>query len=216
MTRPTPLGSAGVNARVAVFVSGSGTTLQSLLDHPITGPWIALVVADRSGIKALERARAAGVPTFVVEWAEHPDRGSFGRAIHDVLVAQSIEFVALAGFMRILPSELVRSFQGRILNTHPALLPSFPGAHPVRDTLAWGVKVSGATVHLVDDEVDHGPIVLQEAVEVMDDDDEESLHRRIREVEHRLYSEALRMLVEGRLKVEGRRVHVLDGNGDPR
>ena len=202
-------------AHVAVLVSGSGTNLQSLLDHPVTGPWIAVVVADRPGIAALDRARAAGVPAVVVDWSEHPDREAFGRAIHEVLLEHSIEYVALAGFMRILPGELVRSFEGRILNTHPALLPSFPGAHSVRETLAWGAKVSGATVHLVDDQVDHGPIVLQEAVAVAAEDDEESLHRRIKETEHRLYPEALRLLVEGRLKVEGRRVHVLDGNGDP-
>jgi phosphoribosylglycinamide formyltransferase-1 len=123
---------------------------------------------------------------------------------------ETIEYVALAGFMRILSAEFVRAYEGRILNVHPALLPSFPGAHAVRDALEWGVKVTGATVHLVDEEVDHGAIVLQEAVPVLPGDGEASLHARIQEVEHRLFPRALRLLVEGKLKLEGRIVHLLD------
>ena len=117
--------------------------------------------------------------------------------------------MALAGFMRILSPMVVRAYEGRMLNIHPSLLPSFPGAHAVRDALSWGAKVSGVTVHLVDEEVDHGPIVLQQAVPVLPDDDEESLHARIQQIEHRVYPLAVRMLAEGRLKVEGRRVHLL-------
>jgi phosphoribosylglycinamide formyltransferase-1 len=116
--------------------------------------------------------------------------------------------VCLAGFLRILTPELVRAFEARILNVHPSLLPAFPGAHAPRDALAWGAKVTGATVHFVDEEVDHGPIVLQESVAVEDDDDEESLHARIQDVEHRLYPRAVRLWLEGRLEIEGRTVRV--------
>jgi phosphoribosylglycinamide formyltransferase 1 len=196
-----------VDARVAVLASGSGTNLQALLDDPVTGPWIALVVSDRPGAGALRRAGAAGVRAVHCDPSPCPDRSSYGRALLAAL--EGVEFVALAGFMRILSPEVVRAFEGRMLNVHPSLLPAFPGAHAVPDALAWGAKVSGVTVHLVDEEVDHGPIVLQEAVPVLDGDDEGSLHARIQEAEHRVYPRALRLLVEGRLKVEDRRVHVL-------
>jgi phosphoribosylglycinamide formyltransferase-1 len=198
-----------VGARVAVLASGSGTNLQALLDDSIVGPWISAVISDRRDALALERARSRGVRTTFVDPAPHPDRDSYGRALLDVLGGESIEFVALAGFMRILSPMVVRAYEGRMLNIHPSLLPSFPGAHAVRDALSWGAKVSGVTVHLVDEEVDHGPIVLQQAVPVLPDDDEESLHARIQQIEHRVYPLAVRMLAEGRLKVEGRRVHLL-------
>jgi phosphoribosylglycinamide formyltransferase-1 len=116
--------------------------------------------------------------------------------------------VCLAGYMRILGPEVVRAFWGRMLNVHPSLLPAFPGAHAVRDALAWGVRVTGCTVHLVDEEVDHGPIVAQEAVPVLDGDDEEALHARIQEAEHRLYPAVVRAMLEGRVRVDGRRVRV--------
>jgi phosphoribosylglycinamide formyltransferase-1 len=119
------------------------------------------------------------------------------------------EVVCLAGYMRILTPQVVRAFWGRMLNVHPSLLPAFPGAHAVRDALAWGVKMTGATVHFVDEEVDHGPIVMQEAVPVLEGDDEASLHARIQQAEHRIYPAAVRSLLEGRLRLEGRRV-VLD------
>ena len=170
---------------------------------------MSLVVSDREGAFALERARSRGARATVVDPAPHRDRDSYGRALLEVLGGESIEFVALAGFMRILSPIVVRAYEGRMLNIHPSLLPAYPGAHAVRDALSWGAKVSGVTVHLVDEEVDHGPIVLQQAVPVLPDDDEESLHARIQELEHRLYPLAVRMLVEGRLKVEGRRVHLL-------
>src|SRR5262249_30639923 len=125
-----------------------------------------------------------------------------------LLEEEGIEIVLLAGYMRILGPSVVRAFAGRILNVHPALLPAFPGAHAVRDALAWGAQVTGATVHLVDERVDHGAIVLQEAVPVLDADDERTLHARIQEVEHRLFPLAARLLAEGRLEVDGRQVRV--------
>ena len=194
---------------MAVLASGSGTNLQALLDDPAVGPWVTLVVSDREGALALERARAGGVAAEFLDPVPRPGRGSYGRALLDLLGRESIEFVAMAGFMRILSPEVVRAYEGRMLNIHPSLLPAFPGAHAVRDALAWGARMSGVTVHLVDEEVDHGPIVVQQAVPVLADDDERALHARIRQAEHRLYPLAVRLLVEGRLKVEGRRVHVL-------
>ncbi len=194
---------------MAVLASGAGTNLQALLDDRVVGPWIALVVSDRSGAAALERARSRGVRAEFLDPAAHPGRTEFGAALLALLERESIEFVVLAGFMRILAPEVVRAFEGRILNIHPSLLPAFPGAHAVREALAWGARVSGVTVHLVDEEVDHGPIVLQEPVAMEPGDDEANLHARIQEVEHRLYPRAVRLLVEGRLKLEGHVVHVL-------
>ena len=196
-------------ARIAVLVSGTGTNLQALLDHPAVGPCIALVASDRPGAGALDRARDRQIPTEVLEWEGFPDRDAFALALLARLREHQIEHVVLAGFMRILPPLFIRAFPFRILNTHPALLPAFRGATAVRDALEWGVKLSGVTVHFVDEEVDHGPVVLQEAVPVHPDDDERSLHERIKRVEHRLFPEAVHMLIEGRLKVDGRRVHVL-------
>lgn len=192
-----------------MLASGAGTNLQALLDDPEVAPAVALVISDRPHARALELARAHGVPAVLVDPHPHVDREAYGRDLLEALRSADIGALALAGFMRILSAELVRTFESRILNVHPSLLPAFPGAHAVRDALAWGVKVSGATVHLVDEEVDHGPIVFQEAVPVLPDDDEERLHRRIQGVEHRLYPRAVRLLVEGRLKLDGRVVHVL-------
>ncbi len=197
---------------MAVLASGQGTNLQALLDDPVVSPWIVLVVSDREGAFALERARARGVRAVVLDPAARADRHTYDVALRELLEDEAIEYVALAGFMRILGPEVVSAFSGHMLNVHPALLPSFPGAHAVADALEWGVKVTGVTVHLVDEEVDHGPVVAQAAVEVRTDDDWDSLEARIHEAEHRLLPSALRALVEGRLKVEGRLVHVL---GEP-
>lgn len=199
----------GVDARVGVLASGSGTNLQALMDDPVTGPWVALVLSDREEARALERARARGVEAVFLDPKAYPGRAAYDHALREALEERDIEFVALAGFMRILGPEPVRAYAGRMLNVHPALLPAFPGGHAVADALAWGAKVTGVTVHLVDEEVDHGPIVAQEAVAIRPDDGWDSLEARIHEVEHRLYPAALRALVEGRLKVEGRVVHVL-------
>jgi phosphoribosylglycinamide formyltransferase-1 len=192
-----------------VLASGAGTNLQAILDDPVAGPCIALVVSDRPGAAALERARGRGVRAEFLDPADHPDRSAYGRALLEVLRGEEIEYVVLAGFMRILAPEVVRAFQGRMLNIHPSLLPAFPGLHPVREALSWGSRVTGVTVHLVDEEVDHGPIVLQEAVQIVPGDDQRALHARIQRVEHRLYPRAVRLLVEGRLKVDGRIVHLL-------
>jgi phosphoribosylglycinamide formyltransferase-1 len=199
-----------VDARIAVLASGTGSNLQALLDDEVVGPAIRLVVTDRAEAKALDRARSAGVEGVHLDPTAYGDRASHDQALISLLQAREIELVCLAGYMRILSPSFVRAFWGRTLNVHPALLPAFPGAHAVRDALAWGVRVTGCTVHLVDEEVDHGPILAQEAVPVLDDDDEASLHARIQDAEHRLYPQVVRQMLDGGLRVEGRRASVED------
>jgi len=203
-----------VNARLAVLASGTGTNLQALMDDTVVGPHVALVVSDRPEAGALQRARDRGVPTAVCRPQDHPDRAAHDRAIRDLLQAEGIDCVALAGYMRIVGPELIAAFPERIVNLHPALLPAFPGMRSVADALEWGVKVTGVTVHLVDEEVDHGPIVAQEPLRVLEEDDLDSLLARVHETEHRIFPMAVRALVEGRLKVEGRVVHVLEEEGE--
>ena len=194
-----------------MLVSGSGTNLQALLNDPAIAPSIAVVLSDRPGVVALDRAASHGVEAVVLEPSAYPNRDAYTDAVRDALVARSVDAVALAGYMRVLGASFFEAFPDRVLNVHPALLPSFPGAHAVADALAWGVKVTGVTVHLVDEEVDHGPIVLQEAVEVRDDDTPESLAPRVHAVEHRLLPAAVRALLEGRMLVEGRTVRIIEG-----
>jgi phosphoribosylglycinamide formyltransferase-1 len=198
-----------VTARVAVLASGEGTNLQALLDDADVGPLVVLTLSDRGDAGVLERARARSVDAVHVDPAAFPDRAAFDRAVLEILREREIDLVALAGFMRILGPELVGAFGGRMLNVHPALLPAFPGSQAVADALDWGVKVTGVTVHFVDEEVDHGPVVFQEAIEVLPDDDWDALEARVHEVEHRLLPAAVRALAEGRLAVEGRMVRVL-------
>lgn len=203
-----------MNARLAVLASGTGTNLQALMDDPVVGPHVALVVSDRPEAMALERARGGGIETAVCEPKDFPDRAAHDRALRDLLEAKGIDCLALAGYMRIVGPELIAAFPERIVNLHPALLPAFPGMRSVADALEWGVKVTGITVHLVDEEVDHGPIVAQEPVTVLEDDDLDSLLARVHDTEHRTFPMAVRALVEGRLKVEGRVVHVLEEEGE--
>jgi phosphoribosylglycinamide formyltransferase-1 len=194
--------------RIAVLVSGSGTNLQALLDHPVCGSRIALVLSDRPGAGALARAEARGVETAVLEPTAFDGRDAFDHALTDLLRQRGIDVVVTAGYMRLLGPAVLGAYGGRILNVHPSLLPAFPGTQAVADALAYRVKVTGVTVFVVDDGVDTGPIVLQEPIEVRDDDDWDSLEARVHEVEHRLLPEATAALVEGRLQVDGRVVTV--------
>jgi phosphoribosylglycinamide formyltransferase-1 len=191
---------------IAVLASGSGTNLQALIDIPDLRARIRLVLSDKPGAGALARAEVAGIPTAVVPWGDHPSREEFSAAVADAVEAAGAKGVVLAGFMRILAPNFIQRFPDRILNVHPSLLPAFPGAHAVEDALAHGVKVTGVTVHFVDEQVDHGPIVAQRAVEVEEGDTVESLHARIQKVEHVLYPEVVRAFVRGDLSVEGRKV----------
>lgn len=189
-----------------MLVSGSGTNLQALIDHAgnDAGYEIAVVISDRPGVRALDRATQAGIDCAVVEWTG--DRRAFTTRVCAVAADAGADGLVLAGFMRILGPEAITRFPDRVLNIHPSLLPAFPGRTPVADTLGHGVRVTGVTVHFVDERVDHGPIISQEAVTVEPDDSEFSLHQRLHAVEHRLYPEAVSALAQGRLKVEGRRV----------
>jgi phosphoribosylglycinamide formyltransferase-1 len=196
--------------RVGVLVSGRGSNLQALIDAGRRGELggeIAVVVSNVEMALGLERARKAGIPAV---FRDHrgKKREDFDAEIVEILRAHQVDLVCLAGFMRLLSPVFVRAFPGRILNVHPALLPAFPGLDAQRQAWEHGAKVSGATVHLVDEGLDSGPIVAQEAVPVLSSDTPETLAARILEVEHRLYPRAVRHLLEGRCRVEGRRVIV--------
>ena len=195
-----------------MLASGTGSNLKALLDEEVVGPAIRLVVSDRAEAKALDRARSAGVEGVHLDPKVFEDRAAHDQALVQLLQDRDISLVCLAGYMRILSPVFVRAFWGRTLNVHPALLPAFPGGHAVRDALAWGVKITGCTVHLVDEEVDHGPILAQESVPVLEDDDEPSLHARIQETEHRLYPKVVRQILEGDMRIEGRRTLVEGGS----
>lgn len=197
-----------------MLASGEGTNLQALLDDPFVGPRIGLVLSDRPDAGALDRARAAGVEAIVLEASGQ--REDDAHTLVGLLNERGIDRVVLAGYMRVLGTPMIDAFAGRILNVHPSLLPAFPGAAAVADALAWGVKVTGVTVHLVDERVDHGPIVAQEAIEVFPDDDWDRLEARVHAVEHRLLPAAVRALIEGRLEVDGRLVRVSVPSGPVR
>lgn len=200
-----------VPARVVVLVSGSGTLLQALLDAAAEPGYPAEVVAvgaDRDGTEGLARARRAGVPTFTERIRAHPDRAAWNAALTAVVVAHRPDLVVSAGFMKVLAPGFLAEIGCPMLNTHPALLPAFPGAHPVADTLAYGVKVTGATVHLVDDGVDTGPVLAQAPVEVRPGDTVESLHERIKIEERRLLVGTVAALALKGASVTGREVTI--------
>jgi phosphoribosylglycinamide formyltransferase 1 len=187
-----------LSARIVVLVSGAGTNLAALLEaakDPEYGATVVAVGADRDGIEGLARAERAGVPTFVVKLADFGSRDDWDAALTEAVAAYQPTLVVSAGFMKIFGKRFIEAFT--TLNTHPALLPSFPGAHAVQDALAYGVKVTGATVHVVDDGVDTGPVVAQVAVAVADDDDEESLHERIKVAERDLLVNVVRRWSHG-------------------
>lgn len=189
--------------RLGVLVSGSGTNLQSILDACADGrldAQVRLVVSNRAGAFALERAARAGVPTRVLEHKQFSSREDFDHALVDALRAAEVEWIALAGFMRVLTPVFLEAFPGRIVNIHPSLLPAFPGVNSQQQAFDYGVKVAGCTVHFVDGGVDTGPIIAQRAVPVLESDDADSLRARILEQEHSLFVEALQAISEGRVR----------------
>lgn len=204
----------GSPARLLVLVSGSGSNCQALLDacaEPAYGANVVAVGADRAGIEGLARAQRAGVPTFVERVADHPSRMHWDAALTRQAAGYAPDLVIGAGFMRILGPAFLEHFAGRVINTHPALLPSFPGAHGVRDALAYGVKVTGCTCHLVDAGVDTGPIIAQRVVEVVPEDDEESVHERIKVLERAMLVGVVGRMAREGYQVDGRQVRIGPG-----
>ncbi|MCX5679522.1 MAG: phosphoribosylglycinamide formyltransferase [Candidatus Omnitrophica bacterium] len=197
---------------IAVLCSGSGTNLQVIIDKVASGyipARIALVVSDRANAFALERAKKAGIETLVLDKKDFKSREDFDKKLMESLDNKNVGLVVLAGFMRLLGPRFIEKYRNRIINVHPALLPSFKGAHGIKDSLDHGVKVTGVTVHFVDEKLDNGPVIAQAALEIRDGDTEESLLERVHKEEHRLYPEAVKLFVEGRLKIEGRKVRVI-------
>ncbi len=199
--------------KIAVLASGSGSNLQAIIDEIKSGflpVELALVLSDKPQAYALERAEAAGVPTKVLLPADFASREDYDAELVRLLKASGAEAVALAGYMRLVTPVFLQAFPHRVLNIHPALLPSFPGLHGQRQAFEYGVKVAGCTVHFVDEGMDSGPIILQAPVPVLEDDDADSLAARILEQEHIIYPLALRLLAEGKLHIEGRRVRIAE------
>jgi phosphoribosylglycinamide formyltransferase-1 len=201
-----------MNARLVVLVSGAGTNLQAIIDacaDPRYGASVVAVGADRDGIIALSRARAAEIPTFTVKVRDFATRGEWDDALADACEQYRPDLIVSAGFMKLVGKTFLERFDGRIVNTHPALLPSFPGMHGVRDALDYGVKVTGCTVFLVDEGVDAGPVIAQQAVQVLDDDDQATLHERIKVVERALLVDTVgRMAREGWSVNDDRKVRI--------
>jgi len=199
--------------KVGVLVSGRGSNLQALLDacaDPSFPAEISLVISNVPGVYALERAEKAGVPTLTIPHKGFASREAFDAEMDKALRAAGIEIVCLAGFMRLLSTAFAEGWRGRMINIHPALLPSFKGLHTHRRAIEAGVKLHGCTVHLVTPELDDGPILVQKAVPVLASDDEDTLAARVLEQEHKAYPEALRLLAEGRVEVEGNRALIRD------
>jgi formyltetrahydrofolate-dependent phosphoribosylglycinamide formyltransferase len=194
-----------------VLVSGTGTNLQALLDATADSSFGAQVVAvgaDRSGIAGLARAQAAGIPAFTCQVSDHQTREDWDRALTALCASFQPDLVILAGFLKLVGSSFLAAFGGRVINTHPALLPSFPGLHGVRDALRYGVKVTGCTVFLVDAGTDTGPVIAQAAVPVTDDDDEETLHERIKVAERALLARTVGRMVREGWSVQDRKVRI--------
>ena len=200
--------------RVVVLVSGSGTNLQALLDastDPAYGAEIVAVGADRGGVLALERAERAGVPTYVLRLRDFESRAAWDAALTEATAAYAPDLVVLAGFMKLVGETFLAEFDGRTINTHPALSPSFPGMHGPRDALDYGVKVTGCTLFVVDSGVDTGAIIAQRAVLVEEDDTEETLHERIKVAERGLLVDSVGRIAREGFRIEGRRVRFGDG-----
>jgi phosphoribosylglycinamide formyltransferase-1 len=195
---------------IAIFASGRGTNFSAIVraakKGKIPGANISLLVCDNPKAAVIGRAKRAGVEVFLIERKDFASKGDFEARIIQRLEEARIDLIVLAGFMRMLGPDLIQRFKFKILNIHPALLPSFKGTHGINDAFEHGVKVTGVTVHFVDEEMDHGPIILQAPVKIDENETVESLEARIHRIEHKIYPQAVRLFVEGRLKVEGRKV----------
>ena len=198
---------------IAVLASGNGTNFQAIIDNVKSGyisAKIALFVSDNEDAYAIRRAESAGIKVFLLSPKGFKSREEYDRALVKKLRENKIDLVVLAGFMRLMSPYFVKEYKNKVLNIHPALLPSFKGTHGVRDALAHGAKVTGPTVHFVDEELDHGPIILQETVTISDDDTEESLHQKVHQKEYEIYPKAIKLFVENRLRIEGRKIRIIE------
>jgi len=210
MTQGT-LNGRVVTRRIAVLASGRGSNFQAVIDAirdgriPVT---CVRLFTDNPTAYAIERARAADIPITVIDYASFPGRDAYERALLHAMKECGADLFVLAGYMRIVGRGIVKAFAGKMINIHPALLPAFPGLHGQRQALEHGAKVTGCTVHFVDESLDGGPIIIQRCVPVLEGDDEEALAARILEQEHKILPEAIRLFCEGRLSIEGRRVLV--------
>lgn len=198
---------------IAVFCSGNGTNLQAIIDSQKKGRIkadIKLVVSDAPGCYAVTRARGAGIKTLVVERKNFKTKKDFEADILKALKKENIGLIILAGYMRMLSGDFIGAYENKILNIHPALLPSFKGTRGIKDAFEYGVKITGPTVHFVTQDMDAGPIILQSPVKVTEDDTEATLAEAVHEEEHKIYPRAIQLFVEGKLKIEGRRVRILE------
>jgi phosphoribosylglycinamide formyltransferase-1 len=205
--------SVSIRYRLGILVSGSGTNLQAIIDRIESGEInaeIACVISNKTDVYALTRASHHGIPVVVHENEKFPERRSYDAATVDILRAHKVDLVILAGFMRILSDVMVNAFPQAILNIHPALLPSFPGLHAQRQALDYGVRFSGCTVHFVDSGTDTGPILLQAIVPVEQDDTEETLSSRIQKAEHKAFPDAIKLFIDGKIKIAGRKVLITE------
>lgn len=199
--------------KLGVLASGRGSNLQAIIDNIEAGNLdseVAVVITDKHDAYALERAKKHQIPGFYINPKQYEAKSQYEKAMVDTLKEHHVELVVLAGYMRLVENVLLNNFPNRIMNIHPALLPAFPGAHGQRDALNYGARYSGCTVHFVDEGMDTGPIILQAVVPVMQDDDEDTLSARILKEEHKIYSQAIQLFAEGRLRVEGRKVIISD------
>lgn len=197
---------------IAVFASGRGTNFQAIINNIKSGyikANLSLLVCDNPKAYCLDRAKKGGVPILLVERKDFTSKAAYEARIMEELKNKNIGLIALAGYMRIVGPDLVKKYRGRMMNLHPALLPSFKGTEGIKDAFEYGVKITGPTVHFVDEEMDHGPIILQAPVLIEGDDTEETLAEKIHQQEHKIYPEAIRLFAEGKLKIGGRRVRIL-------
>ena len=203
-----------MNRRIAVLLSGRGSNFEALAENissgKIPGAEIAIVISNKPDAQGLERAKSRGILTRMIP-SKGLEREAYDRLVVAALQEQQVELICLAGYMRLLSAYFVAAFPQRIINIHPSLLPSFPGLESQKQALEYGVKFAGCTVHFGDENLDAGPIILQSAVPVLDSDNEQTLSERILREEHRIYSEAVKIILEGKYKIEGRRV-ILTGN----
>ncbi len=198
--------------KFAVFVSGKGSNLQAIIDAVKAGEIkaeLGLVFSNSYKAYALERAKAAGIKTLVIDPKDYSSRLSFDREVIIHLKQEGIDFIVLAGYMLLLSPQFVKEYQNKILNVHPSLLPSFKGALGIKDALTYGAKVTGVTIHFVDDKMDHGPIIMQDSLKIQEDDTLDALAERIHKLEHRIYPKAVALFAEGKLKIKGRKVEIL-------